>query len=320
MKQKVSCFKAIDKRIITEGENLAFSLYMANADKNGMTLLLESGNTIDGDMKVTLRSVDKLYTEEREYPAYKAYLNHHIQYIASRKDIPTEEKAAIVYEKATEVMDTMFQDPEALGNIQEIQPLVGGFIEIVLHDSGAVESLMQITAHDYYTHTHSINVSIYTISLGAFLGIRGEELSTLGTAAVLHDIGKSKVDYNIINKNGRLDDMEFEEMKRHPAEGHQIALNLGITDERILTGIRHHHERLHGGGYPDNLKGVKISRFARIIGVCDVFDALSTKRSYKDPMTSFESLRLMKQEFKEHLDMSIVDAFIKMLLKREQTK
>lgn len=304
---------AIDKRIITEGETIDFSLFYPNEAKNGMNLLCQSGSVIDGDMKVTLRTIDKLYVEEHQFPDYQKYLDAHIQHIASRNDIPTEEKAAIVYEKATEVMDHMFQNPEALGNVQEIQPLVGGFIDIVLHDQNAVESLMQITAHDYYTHTHSINVSIYTISLGAFMGIAGDELKTLGTAAVLHDIGKSKVDYNIINKNGRLDENEFEEMKRHPAEGHAIALKLGIQDQRILTGIRHHHERLDGGGYPDDLKGIRISKFARLIGVCDVFDALSTKRSYKAPMSSFEALKLMKQEFKGHLDMDMVNAFIKML-------
>lgn len=304
---------AIDKRIITEGETIDFSLFYPNEAKNGMNLLCQSGSIIDGDMKVTLRTIDKLYVEEHQFPDYQKYLDAHIQHIASRNDIPTEEKAAIVYEKATEVMDHMFQNPEALGNVQEIQPLVGGFIDIVLHDQNAVESLMQITAHDYYTHTHSINVSIYTISLGAFMGIAGDELKTLGTAAVLHDIGKSKVDYNIINKNGRLDENEFEEMKRHPAEGHAIALKLGIQDQRILTGIRHHHERLDGGGYPDDLKGIRISKFARLIGVCDVFDALSTKRSYKAPMSSFEALKLMKQEFKGHLDMDMVNAFIKML-------
>jgi HD-GYP domain-containing protein (c-di-GMP phosphodiesterase class II) len=135
-------------------------------------------------------------------------------------------------------------------------------------------------------------------------------------AAVLHDLGKSKIDYEIINKNGKLSDEEFAHMKCHPAFGHEIALKLGIDDERILSGIRHHHEKIQGGGYPDNLKGEQISYFARIIGVCDVFDALSTKRSYKDPMSSFESLLLMKQQMSEHLDMDIVNAFIKMLHKQ----
>lgn len=309
-------YLSIDKRIITEGETIDFSLFYPDETKNGMILLCQSGSLIDGETKVILRGIDKLYVEDHQFPEYQKYLDAHIQHIAARHDIPTKEKAAIVYGKATEVMDHMFQNPEALGNVQEIQPLVGGFINIVLHDQNAVESLMQITAHDYYTHTHSINVSIYTISLGAFMGITGDELKTLGTAAVLHDIGKSKVDYNIINKNGRLDESEFEEMKRHPSEGHAIALKLGIEDQRVLTGIRHHHERIHGGGYPDNLKGIRISKFARIIGVCDVFDALTTKRSYKPPMSSFEALKLMKVEFKDHLDMDMVNSFIKMLHKQ----
>ncbi len=179
---------------------------------------------------------------------------------------------------------------------------------------------MHVTAHDYYTHTHSINVSIYTLSLGSFLGITGKELEVLGMSAVLHDLGKSKIDYEIINKNGKLTDEEFTQMKHHPAYGHEIALSLGIEDERILSGIRHHHEKIEGGGYPDNLKGSQISQFARIIGVCDVFDALSTKRSYKDPMSSFESLRLMKQQMVGHLDMRMVDAFIKMLHRQVQGK
>jgi HD-GYP domain-containing protein (c-di-GMP phosphodiesterase class II) len=97
-------------------------------------------------------------------------------------------------------------------------------------------------------------------------------------------------------------------------------LELGISDPRVLSGIRHHHEKMNGGGYPDNLKGDDISQFARIIGVCDVFDALSTKRSYKDPMSSFESLKLMKEIMSEHLDMDMVNAFIKMLLKRGEQK
>jgi HD-GYP domain-containing protein (c-di-GMP phosphodiesterase class II) len=102
-------------------------------------------------------------------------------------------------------------------------------------------------------------------------------------------------------------------MKKHPEMGYDIALKLGIADERVLTGIRHHHERLDGSGYPDNLKGEQISQFARIIGVRDVFDALSTKRSYKDPMSSFEALKLMKKEFVGHLNMDIVHSFIRML-------
>ncbi|HEX5623506.1 MAG TPA: HD domain-containing phosphohydrolase, partial [Sulfuricurvum sp.] len=276
---------------------------------------LQSDTVIDGNSKVRLREIEKVYISDEDSSRYEAYIQQHIQTIARSDDIPLDDKAVIVYEKASSVIDEMFRNPESLEMAKNVKPVVDSFVDIILHDPKAVESLLKITAHDFYTHTHSINVSIYTLSLGSFLGIDGEDLKTLGMAAVLHDIGKSKVNYDIINKNGKLTDIEFDEMKTHPAQGHAIALKLGITDERILTGIRHHHERIEGGGYPDNLKEDEISQFARIIGVCDVFDALSTKRSYKDPMSSFESLGLMKQQMRGHLDMSLVDSFIKMLRK-----
>ena len=311
-------YKAIDKRLITEGSQISFNLFLTNETKSAMSLFLQSDTAVDGNAKVKLREIETLYVSEEDEERYNAYVTQHLQSIAKSRDISTEHKARLVYAKAAEAVDAMFQNPDALENVKNVQPIVNNFIDIILHDNSAVESLMKITAHDYYTHTHSINVSIYTLSLGSFLGIEGNDLEVLGMAAILHDLGKSKIDYEIINKNGKLTDDEFAQMKKHPELGHEIALKLGIMDERILSGIRHHHEKIEGGGYPDNLKGDQISQFARIIGACDVFDALSTKRSYKDPMSSFESLLLMKQQMKGHLDMGIVDAFIKMLRKQEQ--
>lgn len=311
MKQKK--YKRIDKRLITEGSQIDFNLFLTNESKNAMTIFLQSDSAVDGDTKVKLREIEMLYISEDEEEQYQAYVDKHLQSIARNSDIPTEQKARLIYEKASETIDAMFSNPESLKNVENTQPVVNSFIDIILNDTSAVESLMKITAHDYYTHTHSINVSIYTLSLGSFLGIRGKDLEVLGMAAILHDLGKSKIDYEIINKNGKLSDDEFLQMKNHPALGHEIALKLGINDERILSGIRHHHEKVRGGGYPDNLSGEQISQFARIIGVCDVFDALSTKRSYKDPMSSFESLKLMKEQMEGHLDMNIMNSFIKML-------
>lgn len=313
-------YKPIDKRLITEGDQIDFNLFLTNETKTAMSLFLQSDTAVDGNAKVKLREVETLYINEEEEERYNAYVTRHLQSIAQNRDIPTEQKAQLIYAKATEVIDAMFKNPESLENVKNAQPVVDNFIDIILHDYNAVESLMKITAHDYYTHTHSINVSIYTLSLGSYLGMEGRELEVLGMAAILHDLGKSKIDYEIINKNGKLSDEEFTQMKDHPALGHEIALILNIDDARILSGIRHHHEKMEGGGYPDNLRGEEISQFARIIGVCDVFDALSTKRSYKDPMSSFEALHLMKQQMKGHLDMEIVDAFIKMLRKQEQGK
>lgn len=311
-------YLSIDKGVITENEVLEFNLYVTNTAHTQMTLFLAKGAVIDGNDKVSLRSINKLYIEESENKAYHNYVEKHIQTIARSANIPVEKKAAIVYEKATEVMDSMFNNPEALGNAERAKNIVGGFVNIIFHNNFAVTSLLQITAHDYYTHTHSINVTLYALALGAFLKLDSETLKILGTAALLHDLGKSRVDNGIINKNGKLNENEFREMKKHPATGYLIAKKVGITDERILSAIRHHHEKMDGTGYPDGLKDPEISFFARLIGTCDIFDALTTKRSYKEAMSSFQALTLMKEQMcPHHVDRKLLIALTKMLANKQ---
>ncbi|WP_294966109.1 HD domain-containing phosphohydrolase [Sulfurimonas sp.] len=137
---------------------------------------------------------------------------------------------------------------------------------------------MNIATHDYYTHTHYINVSIYALSLGSFLGLKADEISELGEAALLHGLGKSKIDVDIINKSTKLSDEEFKEVKKHPTLGYTLGLKLGIKNRNVLEGIRHHNEKMNGKGYPFGLRGENIPYYARIIGICDIFDALGTKR------------------------------------------
>ncbi|MBD3806530.1 HD domain-containing protein [Sulfuricurvum sp.] len=218
MKQKK--YKRIDKHLITEGSQIDFNLFLPNETKSAMSLFLQSDTAVDWNAKVKLREIEAVYIYEEEEEKYKAYVEKHLQSIARSSEIPTEQKARLVYEKAIEAIDVMFKNPESLENVKNTQPVVDNFIDIILHDNAAVESLMKITAHDYYTYTHSINVSIYALSLGSNLGIGGKDLEALGMAAMLHDLGKSKIDCDIINKNGKLTDDEFAQMKRHPALGH----------------------------------------------------------------------------------------------------
>lgn len=305
-------YKSIDKRLLTEGARLDFSVYESNPAKTVMSIFLQSDSVIDGNSKVRLREIETLFIADEEYEKYKLYAQKHLQSIANSPDISFAEKASIVYEKASEVMNELFCNPDALGNMQKSQAIVNGFVSLALQNEATLSSVMQIAAHDYYTHTHSINVSIYSLSLAKFIGLKDKDLEDMGMASMLHDLGKSRVDWEIINKNGKLSDAEFEQMKKHPGSGYEIAVEMGITDKRILAGIRSHHEKLDGKGYPDGLTDKQISLFPRIIAVCDVFDALTTKRSYKDAMTSFEAIKIMKEHMSTHLDMRLVNTLIKM--------
>ncbi len=303
---------AIEKWIFDVGDVLDCDLFIGVGFRNDKELLVEKSVPISEKVKERIDHVRHLYIHEEDLPLYDLFIDKIVQEVAQDTHIPITKKAAVIYRQASVILDEMFEDPEALENVPKSKKVVNKFVDTIFSDAHAIESLIKITAYDYYTHTHSINVCVYALSLGSYLKLKAEVLEELGMSALLHDLGKSKVDRKITNKNGRLTFDEFEQMKRHPAYGYAIAVKLGISDRRVLDGIRHHHEKLDGSGYPDGLRGEQITLFARIIGVCDVFDALSTKRSYKDRLSSYDALHLMKETMKEHLDMEIIDDFIKM--------
>ena len=200
---KAKRYKAIDKRLITEGERLEFTTYESNETKTQMSLFLQSDSVVDGNKKVRLREIESLFVIDEEYEKYKLYAQKHLKTIANNTDVPFAEKADIVYSKASEVMDELFKNPDSLANMQKSQDIVDGFVNLVLQDEATLASIMKIAAHDYYTHTHSINVSIYSLSLAKFLGLKDKDLEDIGMSSMMHDLGKSKVDWDIINKNGR---------------------------------------------------------------------------------------------------------------------
>jgi putative nucleotidyltransferase with HDIG domain len=311
-KPKDDSYLLVDKRVFHTGDTLDFNLYSAN-DKTQMTLYLQSDTVLDINKKKRLRELEQLFILNTQRANYDMFLEEHIQDIVDEESLSIDEKTDLIYQSSTELTEALYNNPNALGNAKRSENIVMPVLQSIIHHQNTIQSYMKIIEHDYYTHTHSLNVSIYALSLGATLKLDEKTLKTLGRAALLHDLGKSDIDYDIINKVGKLSEFEFEEIKKHPTFGYEIALKLGISDKDTLDGIRHHHEKLDGMGYPDKIKGDEITLFPRIIGICDVFDALTTKRSYKDPMSSFEALMIMKEEMKTHLDTKLLKTFIQML-------
>lgn len=302
----------IEKWLLDIGDVLEFDLFTIEGKFSEKVLFLSKHSPIDADIKEEIDRVHPIYIRQSDLELYNQFVDKIAQAVAKNEQIPVIKKAAVIYRHASVILDEMFENPEELENIPRTKKVVNTFINTIFSDSHAIESMIKITAYDYYTHTHSINVCIYSLSLGSYLDMDSTMLQELGMSALLHDLGKSRVDPKITNKKGRLTEGEFEEMKHHPLYGYSIAVKIGVHDKLILDGIRHHHEKLDGSGYPDGLMGKNITLFARIIAVCDVFDALSTQRPYKDRMSSYDTLLLMKKTMQHHLDMELVDSFIKM--------
>ncbi len=170
-----------------------------------------------------------------------------------------------------------------------------------------------VEAKDSYTAGHSDRVADMTILLANKLGLSEEEQFSIHMAAHLHDIGKIGIPDGILLKSGKLTTAEFEVMKSHSEVGYSILKNnpnLKVISEMIL----HHHERYDGTGYPRGVAGEDIPRGARIISICDSFDAMVTRRTYKDKSSIKEAIAEIKRERHGQFDPEIADAFIELLM------
>ncbi len=311
--EKITTYMLIDAGYLLEGEQAPTDIYEVDESGKDVNFLFQRYHVFNAiDMK-RIAKARPLYVHKESKKAFDDYCIEHLEALSKKNHFTFEVKSTLIFKKAESIIESMFQDPHALGNVKKTQNLVDNMVEMIMDEDFTIQSLMKIAAHDYYTHTHSINVSIYALSLGRFMKLDPKTLKLLGEAAILHDVGKSKISKNIINKNGPLTAEEFAVMRKHPVYGYDIAVRLGVKEQHILDGIRHHHEKLNGTGYPDKLKGERITLFARIIGVCDIFDALTTKRSYKDPVSTFNTLKMMKEQMHAEIDMHILEQFILMM-------
>ncbi|MDR1650091.1 MAG: HD-GYP domain-containing protein [Synergistaceae bacterium] len=177
----------------------------------------------------------------------------------------------------------------------------------VAHSPQVMFCLGKVRNWDEYTYVHSLNVAL----LGGFLAARmfpGQQdlAECLSVGGILHDLGKARVPQQVLNKPGKLTDDEFAIMKRHPLLGEELAIESGVSDSRILSVIRSHHERFGGGGYPDAFLKEQIPTEAKIAAVADVFDALTAKRVYKEPMESRTALSIMIESMGAHFDPHVV--------------
>jgi HD-GYP domain-containing protein (c-di-GMP phosphodiesterase class II) len=168
-----------------------------------------------------------------------------------------------------------------------------------------------IDAKDGYTHRHSERVAAFAVRLAEQLGLSVAERSVIELSGLLHDVGKIGVPDAILNKPGKLTDEEFAEMRRHPAHGAAILSNIQSTKvSELLPGVKYHHERWDGTGYPDGLQGEAIPLLGRILSVADYLDALTSDRAYRKGQTLDEVIALIREQSGRAFDPRVVDAAV----------
>jgi HD-GYP domain-containing protein (c-di-GMP phosphodiesterase class II) len=251
-----------------------------------------------GITHVYLHTPQQLSESEIEEIVSKVY--------ADQDAIISKEKAKNVIHEVDALYNTFKEDEIKPEVVSSLANMGHDLTDDLLRNPSIAFSLGKVRDADEYTFIHSFNVAL----LSGYLANRlypGDSgyVEKIVLGSLLHDMGKAKIPQEVLNKPGPLDAQEFQIMQRHPVLGLTLALQSGIKDNDILAVISGHHEKWSGKGYPNKRKGLEIPEAARITAVADVFDALTAKRVYKNPMSSRSAITLVLKDAGIHFDAKV---------------
>lgn len=222
------------------------------------------------------------------------------------------QRAAGLIRKGREVVGDLFEQAR-LGKALDAErclPVVEAVTDSIDRNPHALLTLTRLRKRHEYTYMHSVSVCGLMVALARQMGMDEATSREAGLAGLLHDIGKSMLPEDLLDKPTKLTSEEYAVIRTHPVRGWEILQEGRLTSEHALDVSLHHHERMDGAGYPHNLVGDKISLFARMGAICDVYDAITTHRAYKTRWDPAESLARM-QKWKGHFDEDIFAHFIR---------
>jgi hypothetical protein len=306
-------YMAIPPGAIIPGSLPRFKIYVLSP--NGRHILwARDGNDVSAEQitKLAESGPKEVFIDLDEEIKYEQYLEAHLGDILENDGSSDAQKAAIFSKVSTNVVKDSFEASLGLGamnvdTLQRTQAMVKNAL-IFIAESNSLQALSKMIGHDYKTYEHATKVLWFTVAFlrnspdileqiepdyQALNEVQKKEiLKQCGVGAMLHDIGKAFVSQEILNKDGPLTAVEWEIMKRHPLNGLAMLLDTE-TPVFVKKGVLHHHEDFCGGGYPMGLGGENITALARVLRIVDVFDAMTSRRPYKEAMSPMNAAQIM---------------------------
>lgn len=229
-------------------------------------------------------------------------------------DIGKEKDSILIkqYNTYIETVEDVIKDINSGKDIEmeKIEYVTNSLIDTIKDNSDIMSCIKQVREADEYTFTHCVNVSLLSMLIGKWLELDQKSIKDLVYAGILHDIGKAKIDLAILNKPGKLTDEEYEEIKKHVVYGYRILENVQGLSKDILAAVLMHHERENGKGYVLNANRDKISLYAKIVAIADVFDAMTSNRVYRAKRTPFEVFEHIRDAAFSEFDPDIALTFL----------
>ncbi len=177
--------------------------------------------------------------------------------------------------------------------------------------SDVINYLHLVRPLDDYTYSHSLNVSLMSIIIAKWMNLSDEEIDEIATAGLLHDIGKTKVSEKLLMKPGKLTVTEFEEVKKHTTLGYMMMDNIKDATNNMKYSVLMHHEKIDGTGYPIGAFDAEIPLFPKIVAIADIYDAMTSNRSYRNRMCPFEVIKNFEMQTFGKLDTKVLTVFLK---------
>ncbi|WP_053218758.1 HD-GYP domain-containing protein [Virgibacillus senegalensis] len=287
-------------KTIEPGTTLAKAVY----NENGQIL-------IQKDVRLTKRMLDRLLKFNITYVHIKDSLTDDIDISA-----PIPEKLRM---EAYQTIKHTFLEFQTQGIEKksfvfektggEMTDMVGSLLDEIQKADQVVSILSDVFLTDNYVFSHSLNVTIYSLALATELGMSRSKLEEIGIGAMLHDVGKMFIPHEILQKKGKLSDTEFEIIKGHTEIGFEFLRSNHNIPLLAAHCAFQHHERLNGSGYPRGLTEKDIHPYAKLIGIADVFDAVTSNRVYRDAMLPHEGLEVLYAGAGDLFDREMVEAF-----------
>lgn len=194
--------------------------------------------------------------------------------------------------------------------IDKVNEIVHFLMETGKENRDILSCMKQVKDVDKYTYTHCINVSLLAMMIGRWLKLDEKKVQELTYAGLLHDIGKARIDLNILNKPGKLTPEEYEEIKKHVTYGKEILQEMPGISQDIIAGVSMHHERENGSGYAEKVAGENIHQYAKIISVADVFDAMTSNRVYRGKQSIFDVFEFIQSCTFREFDPNVALTFL----------
>lgn len=224
-------------------------------------------------------------------------------------------KARTIHQQARSHIDHMFEDARMGRTVDTrgAKDLVNALVGSIVRNPDALTWMAQLRKKDEYTAQHSLSVCVLTLAFARHLGMDDATMREIGLGAFMHDIGKLRVPLEVLNKPGKLTTGEFQLMKRHPQYGSELLNRSGGVPSSTIDIAFSHHERGDGQGYPRGVRGERISNFAKMVAVVDVYDAISSDRIYHQGKSVQESMKMLYEWRGHSLDADFVEQFIQAL-------